>query len=708
MAIQIPTPPSYKDDVEAAALLFEQISAEAGESVDRSRIRRALEESADATFMGPWWNWLSQTCESLGLISKTVDCTPEQMLQLAYDGARVITQADEDWLSVVATRKNRFLVVRSLADQQRQWMSSRQLKQLIHEAEDDGVIRCVVIEPRLPSGAGAMHMPAVERTPLKRVISLLAPEWSDIWIVIVFAIVTGLLALATPLAVETLVSTVAFGRLLQPVVIIAIMLLAFLSFSAALKALQTYTVEIIQRRMFARIASDLAYRLPRVEYAAFDGKDSRELVNRFFDVVTVQKVSASLLLDGISLVLGALIGMAVLAFYHPWLLGFDVVLLALIAFVILVLGRGAIQTSIKESKSKYYMASWFENLVKCPVTFRYSGAQDFALDHADHLVYEYLSRRKAHFRILLRQIVFALGLQAVASTVLLGLGGWLVITGQLTLGQLVAAELIVTVIVGSFAKLGKHMESYYDLLASVDKLGVLFDLPIERHDGLLDTALRRPAHVVFAKVDYHSKHGHHPLHNFDLKVAPGERVMLTGPSGTGKSLLLDFLYGLRDPSAGHVEIDGMDPRDFRPDALRKRVALVRNPEIFSGTVLENVHLERPDVSVHDVREVLEKVGLLETILELPHGLDTQMIDVEDPLTKNQAIKLVLARAMVGRPCLLLVDGLLDALPDHEAEQLTEILCQPSNPWTLMMVTGRERLADLGTRRQIMYPALPAH
>jgi ABC-type bacteriocin/lantibiotic exporter with double-glycine peptidase domain len=94
---------------------------------------------------------------------------------------------------------------------------------------------------------------------------------------------------------------------------------------------------------------------------------------------------------------------------------------------------------------------------------RYEGSAQFALERADHLIFDYLTARASHFRILMRQIVFALGMQAVASTVLLGLGGWLVISAQLTLGQLVAAELIVAVIVGSFAKLGKHMESFYDV-----------------------------------------------------------------------------------------------------------------------------------------------------------------------------------------------------------------------------------------------------
>jgi len=689
---------SVKTDIEAAAWLFEQLAVEAGQPANRSRIRRALDEAAIAWPPGPqdrWWKWLVEAGRSLDLKCKIVDCTFDQLAELAREGARIITRVGEDrrWTAIPKISGRRFEVLRPLRSENRIWVTSRRLRPLLESEGPDALTRCLVIEPSFVSTQYATIDPD-KRTPFGRLWALLRPESGDMWIILIFALVTGVLALATPMAVETLVNTVAFGRLLQPVVILALMLLAFLTFSAALRALQTYVVEIIQRRLFARIAADLAYRLPRVEAEALDGQSGRELVNRFFDVVTVQKVSAQLLLDGISLVLGALIGMAVLAFYHPWLLGFDVVLLALIAFVIFVLGRGAISTSVKESKMKYRMAAWLEDLVGNPTAFRHSGAAEFALDRADRLTYEYLDARRIHFRVLMRQIVFALGLQAVASTTLLGLGGWLVSTGQLTLGQLVAAELIVTVIVGSFAKLGKHMESYYDLLASVDKLGVLFDLPMERQDGLLSLPSDRPAEVVVNDLTYSDERRLQGLESVYLHVASGERLAVVGTSGGGKSLLLDQIYGIRQPTSGQVAVDGIDPRDLRPDALRRHVSLVRGIEVFAGTVAENIHLERPDVSTNDVRDALEEVGMLDAILHLPDGLDTKLVESGYPLTTNQARRLMLARAMVGRPRLLLIDGLLDALPDAEAQQLVELLVDPGKPWTLMLVTGRDALARL--------------
>lgn len=691
---------SLRNDIKVAALLFEQLAVNTGHSADRSRIRRALMEATSGRTPetdDDWWNWLTEASRSLGLKDKVMDCTFRELMDISKQGGKIVTRVGDPhcWTAILSSKRRRFQVLQPQQEKDQTWLSARRMRKALRITSNDEVVRCLIINPELTASdfsAADKH----EREPFNRMLALMKPESSDIWIITIYSLVTGLLALATPLAVETLVNIVAFGRLLQPVILLAIMLLAFLSFSAILLALQTYVVEIIQRRLFARVAADLSYRLPRVDPSAIEGQSGRELVNRFFDVVTAQKALAILLLDGISLVLTTLIGMTVLAFYHPWLLGFDMVLLVLIAFVIFVLGRGAVKTSIKESKAKYKVAAWLEDLVGCPTAFRYRGAAEFALDQADHLTYEYLSARKKHFRIFMRQVIFALGMQAVASTALLGLGGWLVITNQLTLGQLVAAELIVTVIVGSFAKSGKQLQSFYDLLTSIDKLGILFDLPMERQDGLLEISHERPAEVTVSHVSYEIPNQLFHIENVNLTIESGARMMLMGPCGSGKSQLLDLLFSLRTPAEGHVSINGIDPRDLRPDALRKHVALVRDIEIFSGSLEENVHLERPDVSTSDVRDALEQVGLIDDILRLPNGIKTHIVEHGFPLTENQTRKLMIARAIVARPRLLLIDGMIDAFPDEEAEELTQMLVDPQRLWTLIMVTGRQNLADTGT------------
>ncbi|MDZ4784410.1 MAG: ABC transporter ATP-binding protein [Planctomycetia bacterium] len=678
--------------IDGAAIILGQLLLDTGDPIDRGRLRRVVREAADA-FPGDasqlWWHWIGEAGTNLGLKCKVVDCTPDEFRDLARDGARLVlyVPGSAPWRAVTDARGRKVRLARAFPEHSSQWCNASDLREFTGNPGTQDMLRCVIVERSVAYG-DAVSLHAEKMSPPARLWALLRPERSDIFVLLVFSFIVGLLALATPIAFQSMVDTVAFGRFLQPLVVLTLLLLTFMSFSAAIQGLESYVVEIIQCRLFARVTADLAYRLPRVRAESQDGKYMPELVNRFFDIVTVQKVTAKLLLDGLTLVLNTVIGMVVLALYHPWLLGLDVVLLAMLAFVVFILGRGAVTTSIKESKYKYAIAAWLQDLARCAVTFKYDGGAEYALERADHVVSEYLSARKKHYRVLMRQILFSLSIHAVASAVLLGIGGWLVMTGELTLGQLVAAELIVTVIVASFAKLGGYLESYYDLLASVDKLGVLLDLPIEEQEGLLHRFPAQPASLTVRGVDYSLSGGVRVLESIRLEIGSGERVALMG---SGKSVLLDLIFGLRTPTHGHLLLDGINPRDLRPDFLRRRVALVRDVEVFQGSVAENVHLGRPEVTLINVRDALEQVGLLEGVLRLPEGIDTDLTSAGEPLTENQLRRLMLARAIVSRPGLLLVDGVLDTLPDEEAVELMGALCDSRRPWTLLTVTGRASL-----------------
>ena len=693
------------DRIDPGSWILEQLTLILPD-VEMAAGRRAWHE-AKAAWPGQearlWWKWTAESAESIGLATKTVDCTVAEALQMLNSGKRLITwdapssedsaEAPGDWVLLQKSSAHRCELSRAGKLTENSNISFRKAKRILRSLETEGRIRCVVIRTDVSLGSHETR----GLKPFSRALQLLKPEWPDIWIVLVFAFLVGLLMLATPIAVESLVNTVAFGRFLQPVIVLAIILLTFLGFSAAMRALQTYVVELVQRRLFARVAGDLAYRLPRARVEDTDGVYLPELTNRFFDIVTVQKVTAQLLLDGIGLILTAAIGMAVLGFYHPWLLGFDIVMMASIAFIIFVLGRGAIASAVKESKHKYYMASWLEDISRCPTAFRTAGGTALALERADRLVHEYLEARQKHFGILMRQIVFALALQAVASTALLGIGGFLVIDGQLTLGQLVAAELIVTVIVSAFAKLGKHMESFYDLLASVDKLGALFDIPTEHNDGVMDFTSTEPARLQLQEVKYAGKTGGKLADPVDARIASGETCALLGPSGSGKSTLLDMIYGLRIPTAGHITIDDFDPHDLRPDVLRSQVALVRRSEIFHGTLEENVHLHRPDVTSADVRHATDSLGLYDQVLRLPNGFDTRLDGAGSPLSGSQRDLLALARAIAGNPRLLLIDGVFDSLSDEELDLAVSFILSPDRDWTVVLSTGRLSIAERCTQ-----------
>lgn len=539
---------------------------------------------------------------------------------------------------------------------------------------------------RTPDGAPRLSTTA-------RIRALLFHERQTLLVAVVYSIVIGLLSLVVPVAVQSLVNTIAFASALQPLVVLTLFVLVALGFSTAMNALRASVVEIIQRSVFARVATDVTHRLLRVRADAFDHYHGPELVNRFFDVVTVQKAASLLLIDGLSILMQTVIGMALLAVYHPWLLAFDMLMVIAMSVIIFVLGRGAVYTAIKESKAKYALEGWLEQVAAALITFKSAGGATFAMRRSQALLEEYLHYRGRHFTILLRQIIASFGLQALASAALLGIGGWLVIQRQLTLGQLVASELVVSAMVSAFTKFGKQLEVYYDLNAALDKLGDLVDLPLERRGGEGVLPASGPASVSLHDVTVHYEPDHGPaLHVAHWQAGAGERVGLTGRNGSGKSTLSDVLFGLRSPSSGVVQIDGVDLRSVPLEAVRQHVALVRDVELFPGTIVDNVRLGRDEVSLDAVTEALRQVGLLDELLHLPEGLNTILQPHGRPLSYRQACRLMMARAIVGRPRLLVLDGALDRI-DHrdDREQLVALLFDPEAPWTLVCVTERPDL-----------------
>lgn len=560
--------------------------------------------------------------------------------------------------------------------------------------DKNGQFSWLLVQPMLAAeNASRFHYQgstmAQPMKPLKRLLAFLKPESGDVRTIIVFSIVIGLLSLTTPLAVEAVVNTIAFGRYLQPLVVLSLIVLTFLGFRAVLNVLMTIIVEYMQRRIFVRAVEDLAYRLTRVPLATWKKYHGPELVNRFFDIVNVQKVTAKLLLESLMLLLQTIIGLSVLAFYHPFLLGYDIGLLALMTVVLYFIGRGAIQTSTAESQLKYETAAWLQEIVRHPTTFKYNGGLGFAINRADELAAEYINNRQAHFRILIRQISFAMVMQVLAATILLALGGYLVIIGQMTLGQLVAAELIVTVILGSFAKLGKDLESYYDLMASVDKLGKLFDLPIDPIDKL--QLVRQPGAYSLSLVDL--KLDSAPANPCSIAFDQSQTFAIHGSTELSRSKLIEAMVGQKKTAAGYILLNDFRVDTISSESLQEKISLIRDIEIFEGSVDENIRMGRPDIGSDEVNSVIGQVNLQKTISGLEDGLVTPVSVSGYPLSQGQAIRLVLARALIAQPGILFVDGLLDRLSDGDTLDVLECLNRFQSSTTIVISTGRQVIAQ---------------
>lgn len=550
--------------------------------------------------------------------------------------------------------------------------------------------------PQAETGAHSAHDHATV-SPARRFISLLLAEKQEVRTLLVFSVFSALLYLAVPLAVDAIVSNLAFGGqsrpYLQALFVVSLALFGCLGLQAIVTGFQYYVSDMIQRRIFVRAASDLAYRLPRVKAQVHDEVHAPEMVNRFLDVVTAQKSTSLLLLDGVNLVFGGLIGMLLLSLYHPLLLLFAAVLFILIILSLWLLGRGAVDTSIEESRMKYDLVNWFEEVAHFPFLFKGPGGGRMAHERANELSTGYVLARGRHFRVLMRQIAALLTLQVVASAALLVVGGYLVISQQITLGQLVASEIIMSGIVASLAKLGKKLEAWYDAMAAMDKLGHIFDLETEREGGERPAPRGPGAEVVACDISF-SHIPSMPLFSWrSFTVSAGARVAVVGPHGAGASSLLDILFGLRQPGGGYVTIDGLDLRSWDLEALRESTQLLRRDEIMDATVVENLRLGRSDIGMDEIRAALKQVGLLDELLARPEGLTLRLKIGGAPLSGNQRMRLLLARAIAQRPRLLLIDELLDNMDDASFIRLSAAILGKEQPWTVVVTTRDSQVIE---------------
>ena len=689
-----PLPPDGSLAIEA---LLHALAQSIGRDPAPHELAAAL---ADATRQHPgqlaatWLPRLVRAGEHVGLRVVAFEASPRALIDQGARQGTIATclpaaNAAPAWLVIDGWLGSRARIDGSAAPQPGGWVDADTLARLLGLADADAPALWILAEPVAPAAAlKDTHGHAV--TPAARLRGLMRLESRDLWAVVVYAIGVGIFTLATPIAVQALVNTVAFGAILQPLVVLTILLLAGLNLASGLQALQFWVVEILQQRLLARIVSDLGHRLPRLHTSALDDAYGPVLVNRFYDVVTLQKATASLLLGGLSVALQAAIGMAVLAFYHPLLLTFDIFLLGSVLVIILGFGRAAVRTSIDESKAKHNLAAWLQELARAPIAFKRAGGPAFGLQRADDLTRRYLDARRLHFRFLFRQVLGSLGLQATASAVLLGLGGWLVIERQLTLGQLVAAELIVSTVVSAIAKFGKHLEAYYDMVAAVEKLGSLADLPLEQDRGEATPPTPGPAALHLEGVALTLPGGPPVLRGLDLDLQIGEKIAITGPSASGKSSLAALLYGLRDPTAGRIHLDSVDLRDLALASLRRDVALVGPIEIFAGTILDNVRMARRDIPRAEVRRILEALGLRGALERLSDDLDARIQVGGRPLARSEAARLCLARALLARPRLLVVDDALDGLDDDALERALDLIFAADAPWSAILLTRSTR------------------
>ena len=490
------------------------------------------------------------------------------------------------------------------------------------------------------------------RYPKQHLLKLIQLESKDLFAILSFAVMAGLLSLATPVAVQSLVNTIAFGILIQPLVVLMLILFGCLAINSVLYALQLFVAEMIQRRIFVRLVS-LSVR--NISHALRMSETGERIgwVNYYFEIMSIQKAWTNLLLDGLSYGLQTIIGLVLLAFYHPVLLAFDVLIITTLYLIFTVLGSSGVQTAIEKSKAKHEFAKWMQALARNTLTSR--SAWEWILQKSDQLTCDYLAKSDHHFKVVFKQQVAILALYAVANSALLGLGGWMVIERQLTLGQLIAAELILNAMLSGLTRLGKSITSYYDLMAGMDKISYLIDLPIESQDG---QRLSNPETIAISGKGTQIIEPHsldikpHILRFEDFELHPGQEAYITSCSDLETETLIDSLRGVSIPATGHLMMNGVNYNLLHPDQLNSRISVAFKPEWFEVSILQNLMLGQVSLSLERVQQTINEFPVSKKLERLPAGLETQLsldgcpLSIEDLWQINVIRELLCERAVL--------------------------------------------------------------
>lgn len=575
-------------------------------------------------------------------------------------------------------------------------VSSKQI-QVNHFYQHEGKFIIIVPVKHISIFGGNLNTkPIVEKklTPVERFFKLLKVERKDIIYLYIYEVINGLMSFSLPVGVQTIIGLIMGAQISTSLIVLITLVILGVIFSGVLTIMQQWIVESMQQRVFVRSTFEFAYRIPRVKLDALTNTYAPELMNRFFETVTIQKGLPKLLIDFSTALVQIIFGLILLSFYHPAFVFFSIGLSALILFIFRITSPIVLTASLKESKYKYETAWWLEEVARTMRIFKLAGNTNLPLERADSIVTNYLGARKEKFRALINQYSFILLFKTIITGGLLILGTSLVMNEQINIGQFVAAEIIIILILNSVEKVILSFENIYDMITAVEKIGSVTDLPLEREDGLDFNLIDLGAGIEIEvnHLSYKSNITNKPiLDDVNIKVKPGEVICISGPSGSGKSTLLGLIGGLFENYQGVITLNGIPMSNINLRSLHDYVAdNFSNEMIFKGSVYDNITMGRKDITWENVYWAVEITGLKSFIQSLPKGLETVLIPDDRSLPSGELRKIVLARCLAKRPRILLLEDFLDVFDQEQKDKVLQILTEKNKNMTVLAVSN-----DLG-------------
>ncbi|UXX81077.1 ATP-binding cassette domain-containing protein [Reichenbachiella carrageenanivorans] len=528
-------------------------------------------------------------------------------------------------------------------------------------------------------------------SPVRRLFRMLALDRREIFIIYAYAIFNGLINLSLPLGIQAIIAFVISAEFSASWGLLIFIVVIGVATSGVIQVLQLSLTEVLQRRIFTRASFEFAYRIPRFRMESVTSFYPPELMNRFFDTLNVQKGLPKILIDFSSSTLQILFGLILLSLYHPFFVFFGFLLVSLMVLIFYLSGPKGLKTSILESKYKYQVAHWLEELARVMGTFKLAGETSLPTEKTNEYVASYLKYRKQHFKVLIFQFSNIVAFKTIITGGLLILGSILVIKQEINLGQFVASEIIILLVLSSAEKLILTMETVYDVLTGLEKLGQVTDISLEKEGGisLSDVSNEKGVSLELSNLSYQFEGSQsYALDKVSLHVKAGEKIGIIGNNESGKTTLISIISGLYQDYTGSILFNGIPFADIDIISFRSVIGDNLNlQDLFHGTLAQNISVGKDDVSVEDTLRAIDQVGLNGFLKNLPKGLATMINPEGQGLSDSVKQKLILARTLAESPKIVVMDNALQGLDFEDRKRISKILTGKEQKWTLISVTN---------------------
>ncbi len=527
---------------------------------------------------------------------------------------------------------------------------------------------------------------SVKLSPLQRFTQLLQLEKKEISHVYIYAFFNGLVNLTLPLGIQAIVNLIQGGEITTSWYILVSFVIGGIALAGVLQLLQLRIVENLAQKIFSNASFEFAYRIPKIKYEAFRNYYGPDLANRFFDTMTIQKGLPKILIDFSLAIFQIIVGLIVLSLYHSFFIIFSVLLLIIVYFIIAATGPKGLATSIDESSFKYKIAFWIEEIARSKLSFKLASDNKLNLSKTDMYVSDYLNAREKHFGVIISQSVYLIIFKVLVAAGLLVTGSILVFNEQMNIGQFVAAEIIIILIIASVEKLIKTIESIYDVLTALEKIGFVFDKPMDDYPGVTLKETEDSYGIVLENLSYRYEGAATPtLVDMNIEIPSNVSTVISGPPSSGKSTLLKLISGVIEPTDGIVKYNGFPIRSLDFDKLKQNIGFcIHHSEVFQGSILENISLNRDNATPENINNALRITGLSPFLSRMPLGFGT-IIDPEGKkIPRNIQNRILLARAIATNPKLLILEDPLDHVGVEEKRKIIAALTDPKNRWKVIV------------------------